>query len=161
MMTVFTNKPFAEDGLTFIRNSNIMLEHWDDGLGALQLDVYSYSCPHTNRRFDSEEWDDRKLVFTFKDKSSFKQAYQMARSIIKEKKKEQTMNYQLDIRIPEEVTKDASEEQMQHVVHSLMTYVGKPLTFDNIDVIKTELQLLAGCATALADGLELPPTKTH
>lgn len=71
------------------------------------------------------------------------------------------MNHQLEIRIPEEVTKDASEAQMKHVVSSLMAYVSKPLTSDNIAEIKTELRLLAGCATTLADGLELPPIKKH
>ncbi len=161
MMAVFTQKPFIDDQLTYIRDNIILINRGEDGLGTLILDIYSYSYPHENRHFNPDEWNDRKLTITFADKSSFKQAYQTARSIIREKQKEQTMNHQLEIRIPEEVTKDASEEQMQHVVHSLMTYVGKPLTFDNIDVIKTELQLLAGCATALADGLELSPTKTH
>lgn len=160
-MAVFTNKPLAKDELTFIRNSNIMLEHWDDELGALQLDVYSYSCPHENRRFDTEEWDDRKLVFTFKDRSSFKQAYQMARSIIKAKENEEEEGQQIDVTLPDEVTKDTSEDQIEHAMLCLTNYTGRPLTSDNADELQAELRLLAGCAIATADALNALQTKTH
>ncbi len=83
MMTVFSQKPFIDDQLTHIRNNIILLDRGFDGGGMLILDIYSYSCPHDNRRFDGEEWSDRRLTITFTSKSSFKQAYQLARSIIR------------------------------------------------------------------------------
>ncbi len=70
------------------------------------------------------------------------------------------MYHQLQIEIPTEVTQDATEEQMQQVVKTIMAYVGKELTTSNMKQIQRELRLLAGCSTALANGLnELQPKK--
>ncbi|MDF5594967.1 hypothetical protein P3735_17645 [Vibrio parahaemolyticus] len=81
-MAVFLHKPNEIESVCVIRGY-IYLDHFEGGVGALYLDIYSYSLPEDFYEWSIDEHEKRQLIFTFKNREGFKEAYEMARTIIK------------------------------------------------------------------------------